>query len=91
MICNTWREVNILSKCQIPSSYGNEGVLKIWIFTRIAPATPGLLIMPIQSVLQTIYNIILKKLDGVGPVDNRPSTDKLHALCDSMSGNTILI
>ena len=22
--------------------------------------------------------IYLKKIDGVGPVDNRPSTDKLH-------------
>ena len=31
---------------------------------RTAPATPGLLIM--------------FTLDGVGPVDNRPSTDKLH-------------
>ena len=24
------------------------------------------------------YSFIKKKLDGVGPVDNRPSTDKLH-------------
>ena len=22
MTCDTWREVNILSKCQVPSSYG---------------------------------------------------------------------
>ena len=33
---------------------------------RTAPATPGLLIR------HTV------KLDGVGPVDNRPSTYKLH-------------
>ena len=36
---------------------------------RTAPATPGLLIIRRRSAV---------KLDGVGPVDNRPSTDKLH-------------
>ena len=26
----------------------------------------------------TVVKGLLKKLDGVGPVDNRPSTDELH-------------
>ena len=25
-------------------------------------------------------NLLMKKLDGVGPVDNRPSTDQQHHL-----------
>ena len=51
MTCNTWREVNILSKSQVPSFYR---ALKIWRkrlsqlinhkgVYRIAPATSGLL------------------------------------------------
>ena len=31
----------------------------------------------LMQIPRTIY-IFFKKLDGVGPVDNRPSTDKLH-------------
>ena len=26
------------------------------------------------------YTLVTHKLDGVGPVDNRPSTDKLHQI-----------
>ena len=70
--------VNILSKFHLPNSYrlwfmilwrsGGKGWLNQWInelindkaVYRTAPATSGL----------------LKKLDGVGPVDNRPSNDK---------------
>ena len=29
-------------------------------------------------VIMFIVHIIVGKLDGVGPVDNRPSTDKLY-------------
>ena len=25
-----------------------------------------------------LFNVMYTKLDGVGPVDNRPATDKLH-------------
>ena len=44
------------------------------IVYRTAPATPGLLIL-LKSDNTIEYFL---KLDGVGPVDNRPSTDKLH-------------
>ena len=31
-----------------------------------------------ETVLLLNYTYLLKRLVGVGPVDNRPSTDKLH-------------
>ena len=43
-------------------------------YCRTAPATPGLLKR--GQCLNVEQNLL--KLDGVGPVDNRPSTNKLH-------------
>ena len=36
------------------------------------------LVMDAPNAVNTTRKEVDRKLDGVGPVDNRPSTDKLH-------------
>ena len=36
------------------------------------------LVYPYTVHTHNIYTLLMSKLDGVGPVDNRPFTDKLH-------------
>ena len=41
-------------------------------------STPFASLPKCQGVSEKNYWDFIPKLDGVGPVDNRPSTDKLH-------------
>ena len=52
--------------------------MKIFMITANSLASPAIIGLLYSAMSQNLWRKNGSKLDGVGPIDNRPSTNKLH-------------